>query len=67
LEIPDITADVTARGQDYALKLLSRKRRKPAGRRPDEQKLAADGKLLALRCLHMANRRPFAPEERLIR
>jgi GntR family transcriptional regulator, histidine utilization repressor len=66
LEIPDIRADVTARGQSYALKLLSRKRRKPAARRADERKLAADGELLALRCLHMANGRPFALEDRLI-
>ncbi len=66
LEIPDIRADVTARGQDYALRLLSRKRRKPAARRADEQKLAADGELLAIRCLHLANGRPFALEERLI-
>jgi GntR family histidine utilization transcriptional repressor len=66
LEIPDIRADVTSRGQTYSLKLLSRKRRKPAPRDADEQKLAADGALLALRCLHMANGRPFALEERLI-
>ena len=66
LEIPDIRADVTSRGQDYSLRLLSRKRRKPAARHADEQKLAADGELLALRCLHMANGRPFALEDRLI-
>ncbi len=66
LEIPDIRSDVTSRGQDYSLRLLSRKRRKPAARHADEQKLAADGELLALRCLHMANGRPFALEERLI-
>ena len=66
LEIPDIRADVAARGQDYSLKLLSRKRRKPAARHAEERKLAADGELLALRCLHMANGRPFALEERLI-
>ncbi len=66
LEIPDIRADVTARGQAYALKLLSRKRRKPGARRAEERRLAADGELLALRCLHLANGRPFALEERLI-
>jgi GntR family transcriptional regulator, histidine utilization repressor len=66
LEIPDIRADVTARGQHYSIKLLARKRRKAAARRADEQKLAADGELLALRCLHLANGRPFALEERLI-
>ena len=66
LEIPDIRADVTARGQAYSLKLLSRRRRRPAPRHAEEQKLAADGELLVLRCLHMANGRPFALEERLI-
>jgi GntR family histidine utilization transcriptional repressor len=66
LEIPDIRADVTLRGQHYSLKLLSRKRRKAAARHADEQKLAANGELLDLRCLHMADGRPFALEERLI-
>jgi len=66
LEIPDIRADVMSRGRTYSLKLLSRKRRKAAPRHADEQRLAADGELLALRCLHMANGRPFALEERLI-
>jgi GntR family histidine utilization transcriptional repressor len=66
LEIPDIRADITSRGQNYSLKLLSRKRRKPAARHVDERKLAANGDLLALRCLHMANGRPFALEDRLI-
>jgi GntR family histidine utilization transcriptional repressor len=66
LEIPDIRADVVARGHAYSLKLLSRRRRKPAPRDADEQKLAANGDLLALRCLHLANGRPFALEERLI-
>jgi GntR family histidine utilization transcriptional repressor len=66
LEIPDIRADVTSRGQTYGLRLLSRRKRKPAARLPEERKLAADGELLALRCLHLANGRPFALEERLI-
>jgi GntR family histidine utilization transcriptional repressor len=55
-----------ARGPHYTLELLSRKRRKPGARNSDEQKLAANGELLALRCLHLANGRPFALEERLI-
>jgi GntR family transcriptional regulator, histidine utilization repressor len=66
LEIPDIRADIAARGQTYSLKLLSRRRRKPGGRHPHERKLAADGELLALRCLHLADGRPFALEDRLI-
>lgn len=66
LEIPDIRSDVTARGEEYSLRLLSRRRRKPAGRHVEEKQLAAAGDLLALRCLHLANGRPYALEERLI-
>ncbi len=66
LEIPDIRADVIARGQAYSLRLLFRRRRKPAARHVEEQQLAASGDLLALRCLHLANGAPFALEERLI-
>ncbi|HVY81869.1 MAG TPA: histidine utilization repressor [Steroidobacteraceae bacterium] len=66
LEIPDIQAEIVARGEDYGLKLLARRRRKPLARRTDEKALARDGDLLALRCLHLANGRPFALEDRLI-
>jgi GntR family transcriptional regulator, histidine utilization repressor len=66
LEIPDIQADITSRGEQYGLKLLSRRRRKPASSRPEEKELAGKGDLLALRCLHLANGRPFALEDRLI-
>jgi GntR family transcriptional regulator, histidine utilization repressor len=66
LEIPDIQAEITARGEQYALRLLARRRRKPIGNRPEEKTLAGRGDLLALRCLHLANGRPFALEERLI-
>ncbi|MCP5327746.1 MAG: histidine utilization repressor [Sinobacteraceae bacterium] len=66
LEIPDIRAKIEERGQTYSLQLLSRRRRKPAGRREYERTLAAGGDLLAVRCLHLANGRPYALEERLI-
>jgi GntR family histidine utilization transcriptional repressor len=66
LEIPDIQAEIVARGEEYGLKLLTRRRRKPLAGRPDEKALAAKGDLLALRCLHLANGRPFALEDRLI-
>lgn len=66
LEIPDIQADITARGEHYGLRLLSRRRRKPAASRPDEKTLAGKGDLLVLRCVHLANDRPFALEDRLI-
>jgi len=66
LEIPDIQAEITARGEQYGLQLLARRRRKPMSSRPEEKTLAGKGELLALRCLHLANGRPFALEERLI-
>jgi GntR family histidine utilization transcriptional repressor len=64
LEIPDIQADVAARGETYSLKLLSRRQRKAL--REEERTLAGKGELLILRCLHLANGRPFALEDRQI-
>jgi GntR family histidine utilization transcriptional repressor len=66
LDIPDIQADVTARGEIYGLKLLSLERRKPMRGQPDEMLLAGGGDLLAVRCLHLADGRPFALEDRQI-
>jgi GntR family histidine utilization transcriptional repressor len=66
LDIPDIQGEVTARGAAYGLTLLSRRRRKPLNSRPDELKLAGSGDLLAVRCLHLADGRPFALEDRQI-
>lgn len=66
LEIPDIQAEITARGEQYALEVLARKRRKPLAGNADEKTLAGKGELLVLRCLHLANGRPFALEDRLI-
>jgi GntR family histidine utilization transcriptional repressor len=66
LDIPDIQAGVAARGQAYGLTLLSRRRRKPCGARPDEVQLAGSDGLLDIRCLHLADGRPFALEDRLI-
>ena len=66
LDIPDIQGEVTARGAAYGLKLLSRRRRKPARNQPGELKLAGGGDLLAVRCLHLADGQPFALEDRQI-
>jgi len=66
LDVPDIQADITSRGAAYGLTLLSRRRRKPARGRPDEIQLSGAGDLLAVRCLHLADGRPFALEDRLI-
>jgi GntR family histidine utilization transcriptional repressor len=64
LDIPDIKADVVARGGGYGLRLISRKVRKASS--AEEKALAGQGKILALRCLHLANGRPFALEDRII-
>jgi GntR family histidine utilization transcriptional repressor len=66
LDIPDIEADIERRGMVYAMRLLSRRRRKPAARDEAESQLAGGGDLLALTCLHLGAGRPFALEERLI-
>jgi GntR family histidine utilization transcriptional repressor len=66
LDIPDIQGEIASRGAAYGLILLSRQRRKPARGRPDEMQLAGKGDLLAVRCLHLADGRPFALEDRLI-
>ena len=66
LDIPDIQAEILARGQTYAYALLRRSLRKPASGRAAERDLAGGGRLIALQCLHSANGRPFALEDRLI-
>lgn len=66
LDIPDIQAEITARGETYSLKLLSRKRRKPVRKREEEKQLAGEGELLDIRCVHLADGRPFSLEDRLI-
>ncbi|MEJ0041582.1 MAG: UTRA domain-containing protein [Rhizomicrobium sp.] len=65
LDIPDIQADITARGDDYSLRLLSRKERR-AHVGVTQERLLECQMILALRCLHLASDRPFALEERLI-
>ena len=66
LDIPDIAAEVTARGEPYSYELLSR--RVATATRAEMHKLGLEApvRVLALRCLHRASGRPFALEERLI-
>ena len=66
LDIPDIQAEILERGQTYNYKLLRRSLRKPADGKSAERELAGAGRLIALQCLHSANGRPFALEDRLI-
>jgi GntR family histidine utilization transcriptional repressor len=65
LEIPDIAADIAARGKAHRLGIITRVEREADPR--DRELLAmAAGRVLAITCLHRADDRPFALEERLI-
>ena len=64
LAIPDLQAEVAARGQAYGYVLLDRAER--SARDDDEAELAAGGRLLDLTCLHSADGTPLALEHRLI-
>ncbi|HEY8614716.1 histidine utilization repressor [Phenylobacterium sp.] len=66
LEIADIQAEVTARGLDYAWRLLDRGLRGSKRGDAAEAELAGGGRLLALEGLHLAGGEPFALERRLI-
>ncbi|MDZ4370664.1 MAG: UTRA domain-containing protein, partial [Phenylobacterium sp.] len=66
LNIPDIQSAIVARGDAYAFRLLSRRIRAPRRTEPDEQALAAGGRLLELEGVHDAAGRPFALERRLV-
>jgi GntR family histidine utilization transcriptional repressor len=66
LDIPDIGAEVTARGEAYGYELLSCRVAKAGLSEMEELGLDAPVQVLSLRCLHRAGGRPFALEERLI-
>jgi GntR family histidine utilization transcriptional repressor len=65
LEIPDIEAEVTRRGQAYGYALLSRVLRGIDANEPDEARLGG-GSGLEVHCLHLADGQPLALEQRLI-
>lgn len=66
LQIPDLTAEVEGRGERYGYRLLDRSQR--AATRQDANRLGVSPRVpvLALRCLHLSDERPFAIEDRLI-
>ena len=66
LDIPDIPAEVTGRGEPYDYELLAREVRRAS--EADCARLGLETRLevLSLRALHRASGRPFALEERLI-
>lgn len=64
LDVPDLGAEVTERGQSYAYRLLGRRVRAPRGE--EERLLAGPGMLLQLDGLHCADGMPLALEHRLV-
>lgn len=66
LDVPDIAAEVTSRGEPYGYELLSRSVRAATRRELEALDLSAGVEVLVLRCLHRAGGRPFALEERVI-
>jgi GntR family histidine utilization transcriptional repressor len=65
LEIRDIAADIAARGRVHKLGIIARVERE-ADQRDRELLAVAAGSVLAIDCLHRADGKPFALEERLI-
>ncbi len=66
LEIPDIEGEITRRGQNYAYALIDVATHAADSNDLDVAALGASGRLLNLRCVHVADGRPFALETRLI-
>jgi len=67
LDIPDIAAVISARGHAYSLRLIERECRCARTACLEEMQLTAHGgELLALTCLHLADQRPLALEQRTI-
>lgn len=66
LEIPDLSVEIAARGEAYAYRLLSRRLRTAGWTEPGETGIAPGEEVIELGCLHFANGRPFAVEDRLI-
>jgi GntR family histidine utilization transcriptional repressor len=66
LEIPDIAALIAERGEAYAFRLLSRDVGDASPESPEARALGADGRLLILSGLHIADGEPFAFERRIL-
>ncbi|MDV3457702.1 histidine utilization repressor [Sphingomonas sp. HF-S4] len=66
LAIPDIRETIEARGHVYGLRLVARAEVGADGAEGALLRLPADRTLLSLRCVHLADARPYAVEARLI-
>ena len=66
LAIPDIRDEIVARGFQYGLRLLAREILPGSTIDEQQMQLPQGGDVLSLRCLHIADQRAFAVEDRLI-
>lgn len=66
LDIPDLEAEVAARGQRYEFRLISREVRRADDQLVLEQQLGGGGDLLAIAGVHLANGAPLGFEQRLV-
>lgn len=66
LDIPDLEAEVVARRQAYAFRLVARDVRPPNAKDAEEQQLAGGGDLLVIEGVHLADGAPLAFEQRLV-
>ena len=66
LAIPDIPAEIVARGQEYRYELMHAHRRRASKADRQIMGVPAGAGVLVLRCRHFAGRRPFALEDRRI-
>lgn len=66
LDIPDLEAEISGRGQTYGYELRRRGLRSSNPARPQESALMGSGRLLELEGIHFAGGAPLAAEVRLI-
>ena len=66
IEIHDVASEVESLGRAYRYTLLSRRRRRATAQDRERLTLAPGATLIALRCRHDADGRPFCLEDRLI-
>jgi GntR family transcriptional regulator, histidine utilization repressor len=66
LQIPEIKAEVEARGYVYRYELLNMESRKATNADRDLMQIGAKDHLIEFRCRHWANQRPFAFEHRFL-
>ncbi|MDB5618153.1 histidine utilization repressor [Tardiphaga sp.] len=66
LQIPDLKAEVEKRGERYGYRLLECGKRAATAHDRTRLAVASRASVLAMRCLHEADGRPFAVEGRLI-